>query len=106
MTALAWTLLTLCAFAFALAVQMRMMIAISLRRALAAKFGGEARDPAYLKAIRTAGRQLADTDHARHLEAIYPRPLSHLTLARRASAVLPFVLSGLVIIGRFGLGVF
>ena len=101
MTALAWTLLTLTGFAFALSVQMRVMIAISLRRALAAKFGGEGRDPAYHHAVQTAGRQLAATDLVRHLEAIYPVPLEHLSLARRASLILPFVLLGIAVMGRF-----
>ncbi len=102
MTVFAWILLTLAAFALLLAMQMRLLIALSLRRALAAQFGGDARDPAYHAAIQSAGRQLADTDLVRHLEAIYPLPLQHLSLARKASLVLPLVMLAVTALARLG----
>jgi hypothetical protein len=39
-----------------LAAQMRMLISVSLRRALAEKFGGDYRDTAYRDAIAAVGK--------------------------------------------------
>ena len=99
-----WVLAALLAFAILLAVQMRYLLSVVLRRALAAKFGGKHTDAEYLTAIYEAGRKALDTDHARHLSTEYPVPLSHLALARRVALVAPGLLLLLVLAGRFGLG--
>lgn len=56
MTVLFWALAVIIVFAIALAAQMRMMISMVLRRALAAKFGGGPNDVGYRAAILSLGR--------------------------------------------------
>lgn len=104
MTIFFWTLLAAVAFAILLAAQMRILLSIALRRALAARFGGKHTDPAYRSAIYLAGRGEPDIDEAKYLYTEFPRPLAHLTLARRVSLVAPVLLLGVFLFGRFGLG--
>ena len=106
MTILFWTLAVMLVFAIALAAQMRMIISMALRRALAAKFGGGPNDVEYRAAILALGRGPATTDAGNHLEAEYPNPLAHLKLARRVSMAGPLALLIVVAIGRYGLDVF
>jgi hypothetical protein len=95
MKPLVWTLTALSGFAFLLAIQMRFLVSHALRKALAAKLGGDANDPAYRAAIAAIGRAPAASDAARHLDGTYPRPLSHLYLARRISLIMPVILIAL-----------
>ncbi len=106
MIILFWTLMIVTGFAIALAAQMRMLASIALRRALAAKFGGTQNDSDYVAAVFTAGRPGLKTTYTEYLETAYPRPVSHLTLARRISLAGPIVLLLIVFWGRFGLGAF
>ena len=103
-----WILLGGLGFAFALAVQMRMMIALVLRRALKA-WRGEFEDRAKANAAVILAAGAADTevdpepalqDAAQHLRETYPKPLAHLKTARRYSVVTPVLLLVLVIVGR------
>lgn len=94
-TILFWVLFGGLAFAFALALQMRVITAHVLRKAL------EAHNPTLApaeagEAVRHAGKaDVPDSspcwllNATNHLVATYPRPLNHLRLARRASLVLP-----------------
>jgi hypothetical protein len=100
-----WTLAALLAFAILLAAQMRMLLSIVLRRALAAKFGGEHTDTEYRTAIYDAGRTAPDSEHARYLSTEYPNPVAHLVLARRVALIAPGLLLILVLTARYGLGV-
>ncbi len=106
MTVLFWALAVIIVFAIALAAQMRMMISMVLRRALAARFGSYPNDVEYRGAILSLGRSPAETEAVKYLEAEYPKPLAHLKLARRISLAGPLALLIVVAIGRFGLGVF
>jgi hypothetical protein len=101
-----WVLAAILGFAILLAAQMRMLLSIVLRRALAAKFGGKHTDTAYRTAIYDAGRIPPDNEHTRYLSTEYPKPLAHLQLARRVALVAPALLLLLVLTGRYGLGVF
>ncbi|WP_291199957.1 hypothetical protein [Hyphomonas sp.] len=101
-----WILAALLGFAILLAAQMRMLLSIALRRALAAKFGGKHTDPEYRTAIYDAGRIPPDHEHTRYLSTEYPNPLAHLQLARRVALIAPALLLVLVLTGRYGLGVF
>ncbi len=101
-----WVLAAALAFAILLAAQMRMLLSIVLRRALAAKFGGKHTDAEYRTAIYDAGRIPPDNDHTRYLSTEYPKPLAHLQLARRVALIAPALLLVLVLTGRYGLGVF
>ncbi|MFN7163311.1 MAG: hypothetical protein ACK4P2_00690 [Hyphomonas sp.] len=100
-----WTLAALLAFAILLAAQMRMLLSIVLRRALAEKFGGKHTDAAYRTAIYDVGRSVPDSPHTLHLSTEYPNPVAHLALARRVALIAPGLLLLLVLAGRFGLGV-
>jgi len=100
-----WTLAALLAFAILLAAQMRMLLSIVLRRALAAKFGGKHTDVAYRTAIYDTGRAAPDSPHTLYLSTEYPRPIAHLALARRVALFAPGLLLLLVLTARYGLGV-
>jgi len=104
-TILFWTLAALLAFAILLAAQMRMLLSIALRRALAARFGGKHTAAAYRTAIYDAGRTAPDSEYTRYLSTEYPGPISHLVLARRVALIAPGLLLILVLAGRYGLGV-
>ena len=108
-----WILLGGLGFAFALAVQMRMMIALVLRRALMA-WQREFEDRAKANAVVVlaageaplAGDLAPDMQNAvEYLRSSYPNPLSHLRTARRYSLVTPALLLVLVIVGQTVLGV-
>ncbi|MCR9194706.1 MAG: hypothetical protein NXH88_08245 [Hyphomonas sp.] len=108
-----WIVLGGLAFAFALAVQMRMMIALVLRRALKAwnvAFEDRARanDAVMLAAVQGEFERDLDADTkaaAEYLRSTYPNPLSHLRTARRYSLVTPVLLIMVLAVGRAVLGV-
>ena len=108
-----WILVGGLGFAFALAVQMRMMIALVLRRALKAWRGVfEDRVKANRAVILAAGatQSASDTDPdikdaVEHLRSTYPNPLVHLRTARRYSLLTPVLLVVVLGIGRTVLGV-
>ncbi len=112
-----WILLGGVGFAFALAVQMRMMTALVLRRALQAwrdEFHDREKANAAVVLAAASGDMTADPDPlldpvtkdgASHLRSVYPNPLVHLRTARRYSVITPVLLLGLVIAGRTILGV-
>ena len=82
----------LVAFAFALALQMRLMTGLVLRRAARAKFDeledGTARF-AVVHAVAGTGLEEGDTvgEAASWLRAEYPSAIRHIRIARRATAV-------------------
>lgn len=108
-----WILLGGLAFGFALAVQMRMMIALVLRRALKAwnaAFEDRAKANAAVILAAAPGDFADELDAdakaaAAHLRSTYPNPLAHLRTARRYSLILPVLLLVLLAIGRVVLGV-
>ena len=112
-TVLFWILFGILGFAFALAVQMRVVTALVLRRALGAwRDGFTDRETANQAVILAAGATpLADdlepemTEAVEHLQTTYASALGHLRTARRYSIVAPVLLLGLVAIGRIVLGV-
>lgn len=105
MTALFWILFGLAVFALLLAIQMRMIISVALRRALAAHFGGLPADMPYRLAMVEATAPSPASEAARHLVATYPIPLSHLRLARRACLIAPVMILLILAAGRFIFGV-
>ncbi|MEM7639252.1 MAG: hypothetical protein AAF269_09320 [Pseudomonadota bacterium] len=112
-TVLFWILFGVLGFGFALAVQMRVMVALVLRRALKAwRSDLEDRVKANSVVVWAAGaKPLPESakpwlsEAVAHLQATYPMPLNHLRRARKYSIVLPVLLIVLIAIGRFGLGV-
>jgi len=105
-TVMFWIMVVGLAFLLALAVQMRMMIAHVLRKAVMAHDGGlDVTQAAALVAAAAgaeseagAGDRAARARH--HLRAVYPRPLGHLRIARRACLVLPALLLAVFILRR------
>ena len=88
----AWIVLGMTGFAFVLAAQMRMLISVLLRRALADKFGGDHRDPAYRAAVAASGKTDTPGEHLAWLTETYPAQLSHLRLARRVTYTAPMAI--------------
>ncbi|MCA8890625.1 MAG: hypothetical protein KDA56_02105 [Hyphomonas sp.] len=103
---LAWTVLGLAGFAFVLALQMRMLISVSLRRALAEKFGGDYRAAEHLASIAATRAPGSEDAGAQFLEATYPRPLAHLRLARRVTYTAPMAILLSLAWLRFAVGAF
>jgi len=112
-TVVFWIVLGGLGFAFALAVQMRVIVALVLRRALRDwRPAFEDRMNANQAVILAAGAEPLSgetdaemADAAAHLRATYPMPLGHLRTARRYSVILPILLLGLLGLGRLALGV-
>ena len=108
-----WILLGGVGFAFALALQMRMMIALVLRRALKAwrpEFEDRVKANAAVVAAASEAPIQEDgpsglSEAIEHLRTTYPNPLSHLRTARRYSVGTPVLLFALLVMGRFVLGV-
>lgn len=106
-----WLVLGLVGFAWALAVQMRMVVAKVLRLSVRAQY--DDLHEADMKAIVRAsvseaqGQGLPEPLRAVHgwLRGEHPAAIRHLALARRTSQVLPPVLVVILVIGRVGLGV-
>lgn len=108
-----WALVVLAAFAFALALQMRMMIGIVLRKAMVARTPDLDAGKANAAISWAAGVQDVPVDaedwlspQVAHLRSEYPRPLSHLRTARRWCVLGPVLVILLVAIGRIRLGLF
>jgi len=107
MTALPiWIVLGLVGFLFVLAAQMRMLISVSLRRALAERFGGDHRSADYRAAVAATASPAPEGEHAAWLLETYPNPLSHLRLARRVTYTAPMAILILLAYLRFGLQAF
>ena len=108
-----WIMLGVLGFAFALAVQMRVMIALVLRRALQAwRPALQDRELANAAVMLAASAEpVADAeqqdlaDAVDHLRSVYPNPLAHLHTARRYSLIMPVLLVALLALGRTVLGV-
>ncbi len=109
MTALFWSVAVALVFLLALAVQMRVMIAVVLRRALIAwdsrlddgKAGAAIVQAANDRHTAQAPQsEDAITSAQAYLAENYPRPLAHLRIARRACLLLPALLLLLVIVRR------
>lgn len=108
-----WIMLGVLGFALALAVQMRVMIALVLRRALKAwRPAFEDREMANTAVMLAASaapvaeaEQQDVAEAVDHLRSVYPNPLAHLRTARRYSLFLPVALVALLALGRIVLGV-
>lgn len=112
-TVLFWIVLGGLGFAFALAVQMRVVVALVLRRALMAwqpafEDRVKANEAVVLAAATTPVPSDTDAEvaaAAAHLRETYSMPLGHLRTARRYSVILPVLLLAVLGLGRVALGV-
>ena len=112
-TILFWILVGGLGFAFALAVQMRIVTALVLRRALG-DWREELTDRVKANAaiVWAAGAQTLPgeskpwlSEAVEHLRNTYPNPLRHLRTARRFSVTTPVLLLGVFALGRLVWGV-
>nr|WP_070961357.1 hypothetical protein [Hyphomonas sp. Mor2] len=105
-TLLFWILVGGLGFAFALAVQMRVITALVLRRALK-DWREEFADRMKANAIVVAAASQAapENDAVAYMQETYPSPLAHLRTARRYSVILPVLLIGVLALGRLVWGV-
>ncbi|WP_321490618.1 hypothetical protein [uncultured Hyphomonas sp.] len=87
-----WIVLGVTSFALVLAAQMRMLISVLLRRALAETFGGDFRDPAYRAAVAASGKTDTPGEHLAWLMETYPAQLAQLRLARRVTYTAPMAI--------------
>lgn len=109
-----WILFGALGFAFALAVQMRVLIALVLRRALKAWNADlDNREKANLVVVQAAARTSDTVEQepwlqksVAHLRETYPAPLKQIQIARRFSVLIPVLMIAYLAIGRFSLGVF
>jgi hypothetical protein len=104
-TILFWILVALLGFSILLAAQMRILLSIVLRRALAEKFGGKHTDARYRTALYEIGRGAPASEDTVYLSTEYPRPLAHLALARRVALIAPALLLAVFLAGRYALKV-
>jgi len=105
-TVLFWVLIGGLGFAFALAIQMRVITALVLRRALKAwraEFADRAKANAVV--VAAAGAETTEDDAIIYMRKTYPSPLAHLRTARRYSVILPVLLLGVLALGRLVWGV-
>lgn len=105
-TLLFWILVGGLSFGFALALQMRMITALVLRRALKAWREDYAdRAKANAVVVAAASQAPAEDEAVAYMQATYPSPLAHLRAARRYSVILPALLVGVLALGRLVWGV-
>ena len=104
-----WTLAGALVFAFALAVQMRVMVARILRIALEAHNPAldesEVRQAVAKTANRERPQDVAPGPDVDHLRLAHPQAIGHLQLARKSTRILPMFLILLLAVGRKILGV-
>lgn len=105
-TLLFWILVGGLGFAFALAVQMRVITALVLRRALKDWRGEFAdRETANAVVVAAASQAPAENEAVAYMQETYPSPLAHLRTARRYCVILPVLLIGVLALGRLVWGV-
>ncbi|WP_084420733.1 hypothetical protein [Henriciella litoralis] len=97
-------------FVFALAVQMRLLAGVALKRAARAKFDTLEDGPARFAVLHAVNG--SDTlepgdeagDAAKYLTAEYPSALAHIRLARKVSLIMPGVLLVIIVAWRLTTG--
>lgn len=99
-TVIFWVLLGVLTFAFALAVQMRLMIGVVVARALRARNKSLPIPASRIAVAKAANGATGDPD-VDHVHATYPAQLRQLRLARRVSLVTPAMIVLVLAAGRY-----
>lgn len=86
-------------FAFALAMQMRMMIGVVIARALRARDSVLGIPESRLAVVLAANGE-AGGEPVKHIQDTYPDQMKHLRLARTVSKVTPFLVLAVIVAGR------
>jgi len=94
-----WTVFAALCFAFALAIQMRIVLGVVVARALRARDDTLDIAPSRLAMVR-AGNGENDDDHTQHIHATYPEQVRQLRLARKVSVITPVLIVATVAIWR------
>ena len=89
--ALFWTVFAALCFAFALAVQMRIVLGVIVARALRAREERLDIAPSRLAMVRAANGERGD-DLTDHIHATYPEQVRQLRLARKVSVITPVLI--------------
>ena len=94
-----WTVFAALCFAFALAIQMRIVLGVVVARAL------RARDetltiPASRLAMVRAGNGISDDDATAHIHATDPEQVRQLRAARKVSVIMPVLIVATVALWR------
>lgn len=95
-----WILIGILLFAFALAVQMRMMIGVVVARALRARYSALGVPESRL-AVVLAGNGEAGDEPVQHIYETYPDQIKQLRLARRVSRITPVLVFLVIVAERF-----
>ena len=98
-TALFLALIGILVFAFALAIQMRMMIGVVVARAWRARYSALGIPESRL-AVVLAGNGEEGDEPVQHIYETYPDQVKQLRLARRVSKVTPFLVLLVAAVGR------
>ncbi len=99
-TIIFWVLLGLTGFAFALALQMRLMIGVVVARALRARDKTLSVRDSRLAVVK-AGNGETRSPETDHIHQTYPDQIRQLRLARKVSIVTPILIVLIIAAGRF-----
>ena len=95
-----WVLLGISAFAFALAIQMRVLIGVIVARALRARDKALPIRESRLAVVKAGNGEVGSAE-ADYIHATYPAQVAQLRLARRVSVVAPVLIVAVLFIGRY-----
>lgn len=95
-----WVLLGLTGFAFALAIQMRIIIGVVIARALRARDKALAIRESRLAVVKAGNGETGEAA-VDHIHATYPAQVRQLRLARRVSLVTPALILLVLALGRY-----
>lgn len=101
-----WAATILLTFAVLLAIQMRMITSMALKRAAAAHLNEPADSKLAYAAVIDAAGGGREIDGAAYLLDNHPGAIDHLRLARKSMAYLLPALLGVLIVGKLFLGAF
>lgn len=94
-----WTVFAALCFAFALAIQMRIVLGVVVARALRARDETLGIKASRLAMVR-AGNGEHDDDATKHIHATYPDQVQQLRLARKVSVITPVLIVATVALWR------
>jgi hypothetical protein len=96
---LLWTVFAALCFAFALAIQMRIILGVIVARALRARDETLGIKASRLAMVR-AGNGERDDDLTDHIHATYPEQVRQLRLARKVSVITPLLIIATLVLWR------
>jgi len=95
-----WTAFGVVAFAFALAIQMRVIIGVIVARALRARDKNLSIKASRLAMVQVGNGESGNAE-AEYVHATYPAQVRQLRLARRVSVICPVLIVIIFALGRY-----